>query len=187
MISTADFQKGMIINIDFQSWLIIDFQFVHPGKGAAFYRTKLKNLKTGNITERVFKSGEEFEESKTERIKVKFLYFHRDKFFFSKESESSFRFDLPKETIGEPAVFLKPNLIVDAIQLEGKIISVSLPIKVNLKVIEAPPSFKGDTAQGGTKSVTLETGAQINVPLFIETGDVIEVNTETGGYVRRVE
>ena len=187
MISTSDFQKGIIINFESQSWLIVDFQFVHPGKGAAFVKTKLKNLITGNMVEKTFKSGEEFEEAKTEIIKAKFLYSHRNRFFFCKEKESSFRFDVPKETIGSAFSFLKVNQIVDATLLDEKIINISLPIKVFLKVIEAPPSFKGNTAQGGTKTATLETGAQINVPLFVETGDVIEVNTEKGEYVRRVE
>ncbi len=187
MVSTSDFQKGIIINLESQPWLIVDFQFAHPGKGAAFVRTKLKNLITGNIIERTFKSGEQFEETKTEKIKAKFLYFHRDKFFFSKEKEPSFRFDVPKETIGNAVSFLKTNQIVDAILFEEKIINISLPIKVFLKITEAPPSFKGNTAQGGTKTVTLETGATINVPLFIEEGDIIEVNNETGHYVRRVE
>ena len=187
MISTSDFQKGIIINFRGQPWQILDFQFVHPGKGAAFVRTKLKNLITGNVMERTFKSGEGFEEAKTEIIKVKFLYGHRDKFFFSKESEPSFRFDLSKEIMGKTISFLKANQIVDAILVEGKIINILLPIKVFLKVSEAPPGVKGGRAQAGNKTVTLETGVQILVPLFIEQGDIIEVNTETGQYVKRVE
>lgn len=187
MISTSVFQKGIIINFEGQSWQILDFQFVHPGKGAAFVRTKLKNLITGNTVEKTFKSGEEFQETKTKIIKAKFLYSHRDRFFFCKEKEPSFRFDTLKETIGNAVSFLKTNQIVDAILIEEKIINISLPIKVFLKVTEAPPSFKGNTAQGGTKTVTLETGVRINVPLFIKEEDVVEVNTETGEYVRRME
>jgi len=187
MISTSDFEKGIIIKFEGQAWMIVGFEFVSPGKGAAFYRTKLKNLTGGNLMERTFKSGEQFEEVITEKMKVKFLYTHRDRYFFCRENDPSSRFDLPKEAIGDSVAFLKPNQLVDAVSFEGKIINISLPIKVNLKVVSAPPSFKGNTAQGGTKVVTLETGAQINVPLFIETGDVIEVNTEKGEYVKRVE
>ena len=186
-ITSSDLTKGIIIKFEGQPWLVIDFQFSGPGKGASFYRTKLKNLATGTVLEKTFKSGEKLEEATTEKIKAKFLYSHRDRFFFCKENNPSSRFDLPKQIIGNSAVFLKQNEIVEAILFEGKIITVSLPIKVNLKVTEAPPSFKGDTAQGGTKMVTLETGAQINVPLFVEEGDIIEVNTETGEYVRRVK
>lgn len=187
MIHTSEFQKGVYIKVDGQPWTIVDFQFVKPGKGAAFVRTKLKNLITGNDIDRSFKSSDQFEEVDVEKIKAKYLYFHRDRFFFCKEEDASFRFDLPKESIGSASKFLKANQIVDTLLLEGKIINVSLPIKIQLKVTEAPPSFKGNTAQGGTKTVTLETGGQINVPLFINQGDVIEINTETGEYVKRTE
>lgn len=187
MIPTSDFQKGMFIKLDNQSWSIVDFQFVKPGKGTAFVKTKLKSLLTGNVIERAFKSYEEFEEADVERIKAKYLYNHRDRYFFSREDNPSFRFDLSKETLGNSAGFLKADQIVEGLVIEGKISNVSLPIKVQLKVTEAPPSFKGDTAQGGTKTVTLETGGQINVPLFVEQGDNIEINTETGEYVKRVE
>jgi elongation factor P len=187
MISTSDFEKGMIIKTEGQLWMIVGFDFVSPGKGTAFYRTKLKNLATGNANEKTFKSGEKFEEVVAEKSTVKFLYAHRDSYFFCQEKDPSARFNLSKEVVGNSAAFLKPNQIVEALSLEGKIASISLPIKVNLKVTIAPPSFKGDTAQGGNKSVTLETGAQINVPMFVKEGDVIEVNTEKGEYTKRVE
>ncbi len=106
---------------------------------------------------------------------------------FCKEDNPSFRFELPKEVIGQASQFLKPNQVVEGMQFGGKIINISLPIKVQLKVVEAPPGVKGERAQAGTKQVTLETGAIANAPLFIETGDIIEINTETGEYVRRVE
>ncbi len=187
MISTAEFQKGLIIKFEGQPWLISDFQFVSPGKGSAFTRTKLKNLMTGNVTEKTFKSGEQFEEADTEVIKAKFLYNHRDRFFFCEEENPSARFDLPKELVGTSANFMKANQNMEAVQFEGKFISIALPIKVFLKVTEAPPSYKGDTAQGGEKSVTLETGAQINAPVFVKEGDTLEINTETGQYVKRLE
>jgi len=185
MIPTADFQKGMFIKLDSQSWMIVDYQFVKPGKGTAFVKTKLKNLRTGNVVEKSFKSYEEFEEADVEKIKAKYLYSHRDSFFFCKEDEPSFRFELSKELMGNSAGFLKANQIVDAVVIDGKITHVSLPIKIQLKITEAPPGVRGERAQAGTKTVVLETGAQINVPLFVEQDDIIEVNTETGEYVRR--
>jgi len=185
MISTSEFQKGIFIIFETQPWMIVDFQFVSPGKGSAFYRAKLKNLLNGKITERTFKSGEEFEEIEIEKTKAKFLYSHRDKFFFFRESNPSLRFEVEKETIGDAARFLKANEIVDVVEYNGKIVSIALPIKVFLKVAEAPSGFKGDTAQGGSKVVILETGAEINVPLFIDQDEIIEINTQTGEYVRR--
>jgi len=115
------------------------------------------------------------------------LYAHRDRYFFSEKENPVNRFDLTTEQIGEPGKFLKPDQIVEGIIFRNKVINISLPIKINLKVIEAPPGIKGGRAEPGTKIVTLETGAKISVPLFIEEGDIIEVNTETGQYVRRVE
>ena len=187
MISTSEFQKGIFIIFESQPWMIVDFEFVAPGKGAAFYRAKLKSLINNNTTERTFKSGERFEEIEIVKTKAKFLYAHRDKFFFAREADPSMRFEAEKETIGDEAIFLKANQIVDVIEYDGKIVSIALPIKVFLKVAEAPSGFKGDTAQGGTKVVILETGAEINVPLFIDQDEVIEINTQTGEYVRRAE
>ncbi len=187
MLSTSEFEKGLIIKNEGQFWIIVDFQFVSPGKGSAFTRTKLKNIITGNVMERTFKSGETFEDIETEKVKAKYLYSHRDRFFFAKEDDPSARFDVGKELLGNGANFLKANQPVDAIYLEGKIISIALPIKVFLKIKEAPPNYKGNTAQGGNKIAILETGAEISVPLFVKEGDTIEINTESGEYVKRVE
>jgi elongation factor P len=187
MISTSEFEKGLIIKSEGQFHEIVEFQFVNPGKGAAFYRTKLRNIITSNVVERTFKSGEQFEETETEKIKSKFLYSHRDRFFFAKESDPSARFDVSQESLGRGAGFLKANQPVEAIALEGKIISITLPIKISLKIKEAPPNYKGNTAQGGNKTAVLETGTQINVPLFVKEGDLIEINTVSGEYVKRVE
>ena len=125
-------------------------------------------------------------EAEIEKIKAKFIYHNRAKFFFCYEKNASKRFDLNEEAVGESAVFLKPNEIVEGLQFKGKIINVSLPIKVQLKVVEAPPGVKGNRAQGGTKTATLETGIRVEVPLFVEVGDTIEINTETGEYTRRM-
>jgi len=150
-------------------------------------RTKIKNLINGKVLEKTFHQGDTFEEAELEKIEVKFLFSHRGKFGFCEAQNPAKRFELTEEQIGEGTQFLKSNQILTGIKFQDKIINAVLPIKVHLKVTEAPPGIKGDRAQGGTKTVTLETGAQINVPLFVEQGDIVEVNTETGEYVRRVE
>ena len=146
-----------------------------------------KSLITGKVLERNFHQGDVFEEADLRKKEAKFLYAHRDKFFFCEKDDSSKRFDLDQEQIGEIRKFLKPNQIVEKIEFNGKIINISLPIKLSLKVTEAPPGVRGDRSEGGNKQIVLETGAKINAPLFIKEGDIIEVNIETGEYVRRVE
>lgn len=187
MLNISRIEKAMILKIDQQLWAVVGIDFVSPGKGPAFYRMRLRSLRTGNVVEKTYKSGETFEEVELEKKSIKYLYTHRDQYFFCEESNPSARFELTKEVLGNAVNFMKPNQVVEAISYEGKVISVNLPIKVVLKVTEAPPGAKGDRAQAGTKSVTLETGAQIAVPLFVDQGDMIEVNTETGEYVKRVE
>jgi len=149
-------------------------------------QAKVRSLITGNVFEKTFHQGETFEEAELDKFDAKFLYSHRGKFFFCEEKDPSKRFELSEEQIGPQAKFLKQNQVVQTVKFEGEIINVSLPIKVQLKVAEAPPGVKGDRAQGGTKSALLETGAQIQVPLFVEQGDTIEINTETGEYVKRI-
>ncbi len=187
MISTANFEKSLVLNMESQLWIIIDFQFVNPGKGSAFVRTKLKNLRTGKVIERTFKSGEQFEQADVERFEAKFMYAHRGKFGFCETKNPANRFELTEEQLGSAARFLKLNEVLTGMRLKDEIINIDLPIKVQLKVIEAAPGEKGGRAQAGTKTVTLETGVQINVPLFVEQDDIIEVNTETGEYAKRVE
>ena len=187
MLSHNDLKKGVQFLFEGMPYQILDSSFVFKGRGSSIVQVRMKNLINGNVLSRSFHPGEEFEEIEIQKIMVKFIYFHRDKYIFSREDNPSFRFELSKDIIGESVKFLKPNQVLEGIEFKGKIINVSLPIKINLKVTEAPPGVKGDRAQGGTKTVTLETGAQINVPLFIESGDIIEINTEKGEYVKRVE
>ena len=187
MLSHTDLKKGVRFILNEEPYEVIISSFVFKGRGGSVVQTKIKNLITGNTLSKTFHPGDRFEEVEIEKISVKFLYSHRNRFFFCREKDPSIRFDLPKEIIGESYIFLKPNEIVEGIQSQGKIINISLPIKVQLKVKEAPPGVKGDRAQGGNKTVVLETGAELNVPLFIKTGDVVEINTEKGEYVRRVE
>ena len=180
-------KKGTIIIIEKTPYEIISASPLFKGRGHSVLQTKLKNLISGNVISKTIRGSETFEQAELEKIQAKFLYSHQEKFFFSKENDPSFRFDIAKEIIGEAANFLKPNQIIEAILFKDKIINISLPIKINFKVIDAPPGIKGNRAEAGTKTVTLETKAQINVPLFIEQGDIIEVNTETGEYVRRID
>ncbi len=187
MLSHTDLKKSVRFILNEEPYEVISSSFVFKGRGSSIVQTKIKNLITGNTLSKTFHPGDQFEEAEIEKIKVKFLYSHRDKFFFCGEEDSSARFDLPKEVIGESYIFLKPNEIVEGIKFQDKTININLPIKVQLKVKEAPPGVRGDRAQGGNKAVVLETGAELNVPLFIKTGDIIEVNTEKGEYVRRVE
>ena len=150
-------------------------------------QVNMRNIINGKVLERNFAQSDVFEEADVERQKVKFLYTHREQYWFANEKDPSKRFELNNEILGDTTKFLKPNTVLDAILFEDKIITVELPIKMDFKVIEAPPAVKGNTAQGGVKQVKLETGAVINVPLFINQDDIIRINTETGTYVERVE
>ena len=186
MVSFNELKKGTTIIIEKQPYLIIEAAFLFKGRGSSVLQAKLKNLITGNLISRTFHPSDEFEEAEIEKIKVKFLYQHRDSFFFCEEQNSAKRFDLKTEQIGEQGKFLKSNQLVEGLVFQNKIVNISLPIKINLKVIEAPPGIRGGRAEPGTKTVTLETGAKVNVPLFIKVNDTIEVNIETGKYVRRI-
>jgi len=148
--------------------------------------TKLKNLITGKVMEYSFHQNEKAEEAELDSRKIKFLYENRGEFWFSEEKDSSKRFKLSQGEVGEQIKFVKQNTLVDLVSFQERIMGVEVPIKVELKVKEAPPAIKGNTATGGTKIVTLETGATVNAPLFINEGDVLSINTETGEYVERV-
>jgi len=186
MISYTDLKKGVLINIDGQPYEVLEAMPQRYAQRKLMIQTKVRNIINGSVLERTIHQGETFEEAEINKVKAKFLYAHKDRFFFCEEQNPSNRFDLGREQMGNRSSFLKPNIVLDALVFNGKIINISLPIKIRLKVIEAPPGTKGDRAQSGTKMVTLETGAQINVPLFIEQDDIIEVNTETGEYTQRI-
>jgi len=199
MITHSDLKSGIQIIIEGQPYEVLEARPIKMAQRRAIIQTRIKNLITGNVFSRNFQQGENFEEAEILKFEAKFLYSHpdrksstsngpsRDRYFFCEKNNPSKRFDLTQEQIGESSKFLKAGQIVQGFLFEEKIINVSLPIKIQLKVREAPPGVKGERAQAGTKQVTLETGAQIAVPLFIEQGDVIEINTETGEYTRRVE
>ena len=187
MLTHNDLKKGVMAVIDGEPYEIMESQSVKMAQRRPIIQSKIKNLITGRTTERNFQQGDTFEEAELIKLDKKFLYFHKDRYFFCETDNPSKRFDLGLEQIGQSAKFLKPNQVVEVVTFQDKLIKISLPIKIQLKVIEAPPGVMGDRAQGGTKSVTLESGAQINVPLFIEQDDIIEINTETGEYTKRVE
>jgi len=187
MISYSELKKGVKIIVDKDPYEIIEAAPMFKARGHSVLQTKVRNLRTGNVFSRTFHPSDSFEEAEISKIGAKFLYSHRGRYFFCEKDNPSKRFDLSEEQIGEKKDFLKQNQEVEALIFEDEIINISLPIKVALKVIDSPPSLKGERAQSGTKTVVLETGAKINTPGFIETGDVIEVNTENGEYVRRVE
>jgi elongation factor P len=150
-------------------------------------QTIFRNLLSGKQLERNFAQSDVFEEADVVRKQVKFLYNHRDQYWFAEPNDPSKRFELPQDTIGEQVKFLKPNTVLDALLWNDKVITISLPIKMQFKVVEAPPGIKGDTATGGTKQIKLDCGATINAPLFIQEGEDIIINTETGEYVERAK
>ncbi len=166
---------------------VLEMNFLRMQQRKATVNTKIRNLITGKILERNWQGSDSFEEAEIERKNSKFLYASRGEYWFCDEKNAADRFSLSEEVIGDPAKFLKPNTPVIATIFKDKVIKVAMPIKMDFKVIEAPPSIKGNTAQGGDKVITLEGGATVSAPLFINEGDIVKVNTETGEYVERVD
>ena len=170
-----------------QPYIVLSTHHLKMQQRRPTVQTKMRNLINGKILERNFAQSDVFEEADVEKQNVKYLYSHRDEFWFSYERDSSKRFQMTQELLGDVTKFLKANTILEAVLFDGNVINVDLPVKMELKVIEAPPAIRGDTAQGGVKQIKLETGAYINAPLFINEGDIIRINTETGEYTERVE
>lgn len=169
-----------------EPWEVLDAHVFRKQQRKPVNAVKLRNLITGRITETTFHVSDKVEEADIDKKEVKYLYTTKGEFWFSEAKDASKRFQLPEEMIGSPARFLKPNIVVDAMLFDEKIIGLKLPIKMELKVTEAHEATRGNTAQGATKAVVLETGAEIQVPMFIKEGDVVRVNTETGEYTDRV-
>lgn len=185
MISTNDLRNGMTIELDGQVWTVVEFLHVKPGKGAAFVRSKLRNMETGSVIERTFRAGEKLPRAHLERRGMQFLYRTADEFAFL-DNENFEQLTLTVEELGEQVNFLKEGLGVIAVRHKDRMIGVELPNSVELQVIETDPGVRGDTASGGTKPARLETGLVVNVPLFINQGDVLRVDTRTGQYLVRV-
>jgi len=187
MLDYNELRKGNQIIIDGEPYEVLEAMPLKKAQRRVIIQSKIKNLINGNMFSRNFHQGDVFEEADLVKFAVKFIYAHRERYFFSNVDDPSNRFDLGEEQIGPAAKYLKQGQEVEAIKFQDKIITINLPIKVQLKVKETPPGVKGERAQPGTKIATLETGATINVPLFINEGDIIEINTETNEYAKRVE
>lgn len=185
MISTNEFRNGSTINLENQLYQIIEFQHVKPGKGGAFVRTKLRNLITGAVLDKTFRAGERVEDAYIEQKKLQYLYSSSDEHHFM-DQQTFDQYLLTAEKLGDVTHYLKENMIVTALFYEHKLVGVEPPIFVELKVIEAEPGVRGDTAKGGTKQVRLETGYIIQAPLFIKVDDIVKIDTRTGEYVERV-
>jgi elongation factor P len=185
VIDTADFRKGLKIEIDGQPYEIVEFQHVKPGKGSAFVRTSIKNLLTGRLLQPTFKSGDKVGKPDIEEKDMQYLYKQGEDYYFmdTRNYEQTYMGD---DALGEAKNFLKENIQASILFYNGKAIGVSLPNSVDLKVIKCDPGVRGDTVSGALKPATLETGYQVNVPLFIEEGDVLKIDTRDGKYLTRV-
>lgn len=184
MISTADFRNGVRLEIDREPFYIVEFQHVKPGKGGAFVRTKLKSYTSGNVIDRTFRSGEKFDEPDLEEREMQFLYAAGDSYTFM-DIKNYEQFTYEKKQLGENADLLKENMVAKILVYEHRPIAVVLPIFIELKVVDAEPGVRGDTASGGTKPAIVETGAVIKVPLYLEIGETIKIDTRTRAYVER--
>ncbi|MEI7024681.1 elongation factor P [Paenibacillus sp. y28] len=184
MVSVNDFRTGLTIEVDGDLFSVVDFQHVKPGKGAAFVRSKLKNLRNGNVVERTFRAGEDVGRAHVENRQVQYLYAAGDDHTFM-DNETYDQFALTSKQLEWELKFLKENMNVNIISYKGEILGINLPNSVELKVVETEPGIKGNTATGATKSAKLETGLNVQVPLFINEGDVLIINTGEGKYVSR--
>lgn len=185
MISAGDFKNGVTLEIEGNIYQILEFQHVKPGKGAAFVRTKLKNIINGGAIERTFRPTEKFPKAHIDRKDMQYLYSDGELFHFM-DVETYDQIALNEEAIGDSLKFVKENEMVKICSHKGNVFAVEPPLFVELAIIETEPGFKGDTAQGATKPATVETGAVVYVPLFVENGDVLKIDTRTGEYLSRV-
>ncbi|MBM7646334.1 elongation factor P [Scopulibacillus daqui] len=184
MISVNDFRTGLTIEVDGGIWSVIEFQHVKPGKGAAFVRSKLRNLRTGAIQEKTFRAGEKVNKAHIENRKMQYLYANGSQHAFM-DLETYEQIELDAEQIKDELKFLKENMEVNIQTYEGETLGVELPNTVELEVTETEPGIKGDTASGGSKPATLETGYVVNVPFFVNVGDKLVIDTRSGEYVSR--
>jgi elongation factor P len=185
-LAYTDLRKGILLIYNGEPYEVIEANFLRMQQRKAVVQTKIRNLMTGKILDRNWQGSDSFEEAEVEQGDAQFIYESKGDFWFHEVGNPKNRFAISGEVVGEPGHFLKTNTVVKTMSFNGKIIQVKVPIKMDLIVKDAPPGIKGNTAQGGSKLVTLENGAQVQVPLFIDEGEVIRVNTETGQYVERV-
>lgn len=184
MVTAGDFKNGITIEYDGNIYQIIEFQHVKPGKGAAFVRSKLKNIISGGVVEKTFRPTEKFDEARIERVDMQYLYVDGELFYFM-DVNTYDQIALTKDQIGDALKFVKENEMVKVCSHKGNVFSVEPPLFVELAITETEPGFKGDTATGATKPAIVETGAQVYVPLFVSEGDVIKIDTRTGEYLSR--
>ncbi|NLJ75793.1 MAG: elongation factor P [Peptococcaceae bacterium] len=184
MISTNEFRTGQTIELEGDVFQIIDFQHVKPGKGAAFVRSKLRNIRTGAVIEKTFNAGEKMPRARIERHEVQYLYSDGKEYNFM-DMETYDQMAMSAEQLGDATKYLKENMSIHVLTFQGKSIGVDLPNSVELEVVETTPGIKGDTASGGSKPATLETGAVVQVPLFINEGDKLLIDTRSGSYIKR--
>ncbi len=185
MISAGDFRNGMTIEVDNNIYQIIEFQHVKPGKGAAFVRTKLKNIKSGGVVEKTFRPTEKCPQARIDRKDMQYLYSDGELYNFM-DTETFEQIALNQDEIGDAMKFVKENEMVKMCSHNGSVFAVEPPLFVELEITETEPGFKGDTATGATKPAIVETGAQVLVPLFVNQGDTIKIDTRTGEYLSRV-
>jgi len=169
-----------------QPWVVLEYEFLRMQQRKPVSRTKLRNLITGATQERTFHQNDNIKEADMERKDIKFIYTSRGEYWFNDPKNPSKRFLVKETQIIPSAIYLKPEMVINAVTMDGEIISVNIPIKGDYKIIQAEPAVKGNTVQGGTKTVTIEGGATVSVPMFVNEGDTIKINTETGEYVERV-
>ena len=185
MVTAGDFKNGITLEIDGTVYQVIEFQHVKPGKGAAFVRVKMKNVVTGAVTETSFNPTAKFEEAFVERREMQYLYNDGDLYYFM-NTETYDQVGLTEEQVGDSLKFVKDNEMVKVCSHNGEVFAIEPPLFVELEVIETEPGFAGNTAQGATKPATVETGAQVQVPLFVNQGDKLKIDTRTGEYLSRV-
>ncbi|MDO4935562.1 MAG: elongation factor P [Phascolarctobacterium sp.] len=184
MLSANEFRTNMTITYEGDAWQIIEFQHVKPGKGAAFVRTKMRNLCTGSVVEKSFNPNERFENAMIDRREMNYLYETDGQFTFM-DNETFEQMELSKDQLGNNLNYLLENMTVKIVIYDGKVLGVELPNTVELKVVETDPGIRGDTATGGSKPAKLETGYVVRVPLFINEGDVLRIDTRSGDYIER--
>ena len=185
MISAGDFKNGLTVEVEGSVYQVVEFQHVKPGKGAAFVRTKLKNIMNGGFVEKTFRPTEKFQRAHIEKKDMQYLYDDGSLYNFM-NVETFDQIAVDRDTVGDALKLVKENEMVKVLSYQGSVFAVEPPLFVELEVTETEPGFKGDTATGATKPAVVETGASINVPLFINQGDVISIDTRTGEYMKRV-
>ncbi len=185
LLAYTELKKGTLFILNGEPYEVIESNFLRMQQRKATVQTKIRNLMTGKILDRNWQGSDNFEEAEIEQKDAQFIYAARGEYWFHPVGDPKARFSIKEEVAGDPAKFLKAGTIVKTMIFKEKVIQVKVPIKMDLLVKEAPPGIKGNTAQGGSKVVTLENGTQVSVPLFIEEGETIRVNTETGEYVER--